>query len=183
MNGMNDGAPPKPRRRWIWVVLGVIFVLFCLFVGGILFTVSYFRENMQIAENISDDSAKNEFDAVHARFPGQRPLLELRDGRPQLVPERTAQSRSGQSLTTLHVIAFDKDDEDLVKFSVPFWLLRMKSGPIKLSNYSDGWDDRGVSFEIKDIEAAGPGIVVDVDSAGFEQRGRGGQGRMLIWVE
>ena len=28
----------------------------------------------------------------------------------------------------------------------------MKSGPIRLSAYSEGWDDRGLSFRIEDLE-------------------------------
>jgi hypothetical protein len=153
-----------------------------LAVGCVVVTVSFFRQNFDISDNITEAGAKNEFEAVYARFPGQQPLIQMRDGRPQLVPERATQSGKGQSLTTLHVIAFDPDDEDMVKLSLPFWLLRMKSGPIRLSAYSQGWDDRGVSFDIKDLENAGPGIVVDVNR--FDDgRGRQREGRLLIWAE
>ena len=60
-------------------------------------------------------------------------------------------------------------------FSLPFWLLRMKSGPIRISAYQQGWDDRGVSFRIEDIEKHGPGIIVD-----HTERD---EGRVLIWAE
>jgi hypothetical protein len=175
MNDMNNGAPPKPRRRWIWVVLGVVFVLFCIAVGGVIFAVSYFRENMQVTRDVTASSATNEFDAVRAKFPGQQPLIQLVDDRPQLTAERATQSGNGQPLNRLHVLAFDQDSDEMVKFSLPFWLLRMKSGPIRLSAYQQGWDDRGVSFDVKDIEKRGPGIVVDVTEPK--------EGRVLIWVE
>ncbi len=60
-------------------------------------------------------------------------------------------------------------------FSLPFWLLRMKSGPIRISAYQQGWDDRGVSFRVEDIEKHGPGIIVDVTEPN--------QGRVLIWAQ
>ena len=170
---MNEGAPKK-KRTWLWIVLGVFVFLGVVAAGGIIVAVSFFRENLNVSRNVSDNSAASEFDAVYARFPGQQPLIQLVDGRPQLVSERATPAGSKQ-LTTLHVLAFDRDDEEMATFSLPFWLLRMKSGPIRLSAYEQGWDDRGVSFSVEDIEKHGPGIIVDVK----ERR----EGRMMIWAE
>jgi hypothetical protein len=178
---MNDEAPKK-KRTWIWVVLGVLVFLGFVAIGGIVVAVSFFRQNASFSENVSAESAKSEFDAVYARFPGQQPLIQMREGRPQLIPERATKAGNGQPLSTLHMIAFDPDDDEMAKISVPFWLLRLKSGPIRMSAYSEGWDDRGLSFDIKDIEKAGPGIVVDVDRSDVGA-GRRREGRMLIWVE
>ena len=170
-----NGEAPKKKKTWIWVVLGILVFLGFVAIGGVIVAVSFFRENLAVTHDIGEKTAMGEFDAVYAKFPGQVPLIQMRDGRPQLVAERAAQTGNGQSLTTMHVIAFDQDDDELAKFSLPFWLLRMKSGPIRLSAYSQGWDDRGVSFDIKDLEAHGPGIVLDVP--------RPSEGRVLIWVE
>lgn len=170
---MNDTA--KPKRRWIPIVLGILFVLFCVAVGAIFFAVSFFRENLQVSQHVAEGTASSEFDAVYAKFPGQKPLIQLVDDKPQLVAERASQAPNTKPLTTLHVLAFDRGDEEMAKFSLPFWLLRMKSGPIRLSAYQQGWDDRGVSFRVEDIEKAGPGIIVDVT----ERR----EGRLLIWAE
>ncbi|HYE85559.1 MAG TPA: hypothetical protein VEA16_04355 [Vicinamibacterales bacterium] len=170
---MNDA--PKPKRRWIWIVGGVVFVLFCIAIGGIIFAVSFFRDNMQVTRDVGENAAVNEFDAVYKRFPGQKPLIQLVDDRPQLVAERASQAPHTQSLNTLHVIAFDRDSDEMVRFTLPFWLLRLKSGPIRLSAYQQGWDDRGVSFRVEDIERHGPGIIVDVT----ERR----EGRLLVWAE
>ena len=116
-----------------------------------------------------------QFDEVRNRFPGQQPLIQLVDGKPQFVSERATQAPAQTTLSTLHVIAFDVDEGNLVNFSLPFWLLRMKSGPIRLSAYQQGWDDRGVSFRVEDIEKHGPGIIVDT--------ARPGEGRVIIWAE
>lgn len=171
---MSDETPKK-KKTWLWVVLGIFIFFGVLFVGGILVAVSFFRQSLDITENITRTDAMPEFDAIYAKFPGQQPLIQLVDGHPQLIAERASQAPSGKPLTTLHVIAFSDREEHVARLSIPFWLLRMKSGPIRLSAYQQGWDDRGVSFRIDDIEKHGPGIIVDVKERP--------EGRMLVWAE
>jgi nitrate reductase NapE component len=168
----NYDAPPKKKRTWLWVALGIFAFLFVLGVGGIAFTVYWFGNHMEIVETPAPDAAKA-FDEVRAKFPGQRPLLEFRDGEPQVPSPDT--STSSVSLTTLHVIAFDEGEGRLVRVDVPFWLLRLKSGPIAFSSYTSGFDDRRARVRVADIERHGPGIVLDLS----EPR----EGRVLIWAE
>jgi hypothetical protein len=172
---MNEDVPQPKKRKWVAIILGTLFVFGMLAVGCVVAAVSFFRQNMDFSENISEAGAKSAFDAALARFPGQQPLIQMQDGRPQLVPERASQAATTKPLTTLHVLAYDSDEERTVNFSLPFWLLRMKSGPIRISAYQQGWDDRGVSFRIEDLEKHGPGIIVDAS--------RPGEGRVLIWAE
>ena len=170
---MNE-APPKKKRTWLWVVLGVFVFFVAIAAGGLFLAVSFFRQNMSVAD-ASATTADEQFDAVRARFAGRTPLIQLVDGRPQLMADVATQTPSSTTVTTVHLMAWDDDEEKLVRFSVPFWLLRMKSGPIRLSAYSSGWDDRGVSFRVEDIEKYGPGLLLDVN----EDR----EGRVLIWAE
>jgi len=172
---MNGDAPQKKKRTWIWVVLGVFIFLFFVAIGGVFVAVSFFRQNFEVTENISESSAESEFEAIRAKFPNQQPLIQMQDGRPQYVAERATQTGDGKPLNTLHIIAFDRDEGKVVNFSLPFWILRMKSGPIRISAYQQGWDDRGVSFRVEDIEKHGPGIIVD-----HKERD---EGRVLIWAE
>jgi len=171
---MTDDAPQPKKRKWLAIILGVLFVFGMLAVGCVVVAVSFFRQNMAITET-SEAAAMRELDEVRARFPGQQPLIQMVDGKPQLVAERASQAPTQTTLKTLHVIAFDVDEGNLVNVSLPFWLLRMKSGPIRVSAYQQGWDDRGVSFRVEDIEKHGPGIIVDVT--------REGEGRVVIWAE
>jgi hypothetical protein len=166
--------PRKPKRRWIPIVLGILFLFFVLGVGAVILSVAWFRQNLQVTE-VSAANASQEFEAVRARFAGQRPLLEMRDGEPAYVAEREKEPHSNIKLTTLHLLAWDEDEEHLVRFALPFWLLRMKSGPIGFSSYASGVDR--VSLRPEDIERHGPGLILDVSE---EQRGRG---RVLIWAE
>lgn len=169
------GEAPKKKRTWLWILAGAFVLFVFVAIGGLIFAISFFRENMQVTRDVAESTATREFDAVLAKYPGQKPLIQLVDDRPQLVADRASQSPSTQSLTTLHVLAFDSNSEEMVRFSLPFWLLRLKAGPIRLSAYQQGWDDRGVSFNVTDIEKAGPGIIIDAT----ERR----DGRVLIWAE
>ena len=171
---MNGDAPPKKKRNWLAIVLGVLVLLGTLTVGCVVITVSWFRQNLDVTQTAEEDAMK-QFEEVRNRFPGQQPLIQLVDGEPRFTPERATQGASTAGLTTLHVIAFDRDEGNLVKVSVPFWLVRMQSRPIRLSSYQEGWDDRGVSFRIEDIEKHGPGIIVDATQPG--------EGRVILWAE
>ena len=171
---MNDAQPQK-KRKWIPIVLGMVFVFVVLAIGGIIFVAAFVRQNMTVAE-MNATSADDEFNKVLARFAGQQPLIQMIDGRPQYMADRTGEAVSSPApLTTMHVMAWDDGEGRLMTFSLPFWLLRMKSGPIRLSAYSEGWDDHGVSFNIEDLEKHGPGLLLDVN----QRR----EGRVIIWTE
>ena len=170
---MNDEAAPKKKRTWLWVLLGVFMFFTVVTVGCVVGTVLFFRQSFEVRDTTAQ-SAMQQFDEVRAKFPGQQPLIQLVGDRPQIV-QRAEPAPSGTSLKSLYVIAYDNDEEHLVNFSLPWWLIRMKSGPIRISAYQQGWDDRGLSFNVEEIEKAGPGIIADVT--------REGEGRVLIWAE
>ncbi|HUQ89665.1 MAG TPA: hypothetical protein VM096_19030 [Vicinamibacterales bacterium] len=171
---MNDDVPKPKKRKWLAIILGVLFVFGMLAVGCVVATVAFFRQNMNVTET-SEQAAMRQMDDVRGKFPGQQPLIQLVDGKPQLVAERATESRTQTTLSTVHVIAFDRDKGNLMNLSLPFWVLRMKSGPIRISAYQQGWDDRGVSFRVEDIEKHGPGIIADVT--------KDGEGRVVVWAE
>ena len=173
MSEMND-LPPKKKRTWIWVVVGIFAFFIVAGLGMAAVTVYWLGSHMEIVETPAPDAAKS-FDEVRAKFPGQRPLLEFKDGEPAAVNSGSPASASGGRLTTMHIIAFDDDEGKLVRVDVPFWLLRLKSGPIAFSSYASGFDDRRIKLSVEDIERRGPGIVLDLDHPR--------EGRVLIWAE
>lgn len=172
---MTDPTQPAPRKRytWVWILVGILVLGLIVVVGGITFTALWFRQNMNITA-VSETSAASEFEAVRAKFAGQQPLFEVRDGRPQLVEERRGKNSTAQ-LTTMHIMAWDSDEGQLVRFSLPFWLLRLKSGPIRIGSYANGWDDSQVRFTMEDLERSGPGLIIDAT----QRR----EGRVIVWVE
>ena len=175
-SGIGDqGSGIRPKKRsWIPIVIGIFLLIAVVAVGAIVLTAMWFRESMTITRS-SEDSATRQFEDVRRRFPGQEPLIQLVDGRPQFAADRASEAVPAVPLTSIHVIAYDRDEGNTVTFSLPFWLLRMKSGPIRISAYQQGWDDRGVSFRVEDIEKHGPGIIVDVTEKD--------EGRVLIWAQ
>lgn len=167
--------PPKPKARsWLWIVLGIVVVVGMLGLGGVVFTAVWLGNHMEIVETGSSDAVKS-FDEVRAKFPGQRPLIEFQDGRRGSLTADPAAPASSVRLATLHVLAFDQDEGRMVRVDVPFWLLRLKSGPIAFSSYASGFDDARVRLRVEDIERRGPGIVLDLDHPR--------EGRVLIWAE
>jgi flagellar basal body-associated protein FliL len=166
--------PPKPKRTWLWIILGVFAVLFVLAVGGVAFTAYWVGSHMEFVETPAPDAAKS-FDEIRAKFPGQRPLIEFKDGDREAITTNQTAGASSVKLTTLHIIAFDNGEGRLVKVDVPFWLLRMRSGPIDFNSYASGAGDERVRLSVEDIERRGPGIVLDLAERN--------EGRVLIWAE
>lgn len=169
--------PPDARRRRRWLpILAGVGILLAFIVVGVIFVVAAFVRDRVDIETTSDTVATSEFDRVKSQFPGRTPLLELTPGgRPRYTEPRTIQPPATGHLETLHVLAWDPDERKLARFSLPFWLLRMKSTPIELGAYASGLDDEGVQLRPEDIEKYGPGIVLDHTTTSGE--------RVLFWAQ
>jgi hypothetical protein len=157
----------KETARALMIVVGVAILLV---VVGLASAVWLFTQTVEHATAREADVERT-FDQIRQRFGGIPPLLDVRDGEPTLARPRPATPFTS-NLTTLHVIAWDPDDEGLVRVDLPFWLLRLKSGPIELSSEA-GFND--LELTVEDLERYGPTLVVD-------HVGRGGD-RVLIWTE
>jgi hypothetical protein len=159
-------------RRWGPILFGVGVLLFFLAIGGVLFGVSWMREHV-VVEDAAASSADAHFEEVRKRFADKAPLVEIRRSgtRRNVPPEDAPRMR----LATLHVLAWDPDDEKIARVQLPFWLLRLKETPIQFGSYASGLDEIGVTLTAAEIERYGPGIVVDVEMSRGE--------RALIWAE
>jgi hypothetical protein len=168
------------RRRWVPIVFGVAVLLVFIGIGAAIAITAWFQQNVQV-ETRPASEATSEFEAIRKRFEGRPALLQIRDGRPEYALSREAREARGQSkdstarLETLHVLAWDERDGQLARVSLPFWVLRMKSDPIRLGSYASGLDDGGVDLRPSDIEQYGPGIILDT--------GVPAGGRVLVWAQ
>lgn len=163
----------KPRR-WVVIVFGVFIVVVFVGIGAIIAVTAWFQQNLEM-KTLTSTEAETEFDTVRKRFGGRAPLLELRNGRPAYNVERASVPQSGARLQTLHVLAFEPDKRHLARVSLPFWLLRLKSDPIRFGAYASGLDDEGVDLRPEDVEKYGPGIILDTVTPNGE--------RFLLWAE
>jgi hypothetical protein len=159
--------------RWAQVLIGVAIIAIFLGIGAIIAVTAWFSQNMVVNSSTARE-ADEEFDKVRQHFKGQAPLIEMKDGVARYTTGRSAPS-APQQLNTLHILAWDADEEKLASVSVPWWVLRLKSGPIQFSSYASGLDDEGVKLRPEDIEKYGPGIIMEVT-------GRRGE-RVLLWAD
>jgi hypothetical protein len=160
-------------RRWAPVVFGV--TVFVVFVGicAVVVSVAWFRDHLRI-EAASNTGAEAAFEAVRQQYGTKAPLLEVHGtSAPRSSPPPTDAPRT--SLTTLHVLAWDAHDEQLARFEIPFWFLRLKEGPIRFGTYASGLDELKITLTAAEIERYGPGIIMDIS--------REGRDRALLWVE
>ena len=164
----------KKRRSWLVVLVAVLVVIVCVAIGAIIAATAWVQQNLTIQES-TESAARNEFEEVRKRFPGQPAVLDMVEGRsPTYNPARQKVATS-TSLERLHVLVWDPDEERLLSFSLPFWFLRLKSGPIEFSSYASGLDASRVNLRLEDIEQYGRGIVLDTTSHDGE--------RILLWTE
>jgi hypothetical protein len=161
------------RRNWPWILFGVFVVLVVIGIAAIVATTAWVQQNLSVQES-SEVDAEREFDAVRTRFAGRPPLLELRDGRPVYTGGQPPEAQP-TPLDRLHVLVWDPNERRLASFAMPFWFLRLKTGPIEFSSYASGMDDEGVDLRPEDIEKFGPGIVLDTTSPSGE--------RVLVWTQ
>jgi len=164
-------------KKWLYIALGVFVVLIFLAIGAIYAAVTYVQNHVQVASSSEEDATKA-FDEVHKRFTGKPMLMEWRDDRPVLNEEAMKVVSTSQrvTLTTLHFVGFNDNEGRIVRFDVPFWLLRMKSGPINVgSEMNNGWSTERLRITVEDLEKFGAGIILDSTT-------RGGQ-RALLWAE
>jgi hypothetical protein len=164
----------KKRRNWLLIIFGVAVLLVFIGIGAIIAVTAWFQQNMSMQET-SEREALGQFESVRQKFPNKAPLLEMRDGKPFYSGNRSPERPSTTPLERLHVMVWDDDEERLMSFSMPFWLLRLKSTPIQFSSYASGMDDGGVDLRPEDIEKHGPGIILDTTSRQGE--------RVLLWAQ
>jgi flagellar basal body-associated protein FliL len=93
MTDMNS-VPPKKKRTWLWVLLGVFGFLFVVGISLVGFTAYWVTSNMDFVATPAPEAARS-FDEVRAKFPGQRPMVEFEDGDRNRVkmPSTTTMSR------------------------------------------------------------------------------------------
>lgn len=162
-------------KTWVWVVVGIVAV-------GILLVIAmagagfYFVARNIEATQATPEAAASEFDAVRARFKGQRPLIEL-DERGRLLRSNTDRPAPGDAPRpeALYVLAFDPDDGGMVKMTVPFWLLRLRMDGATIDLSGNRVDLEDLKLTVEDLERFGPTLVLD-------QTGAGGD-RVLVWSQ
>ncbi|MEO7273341.1 MAG: hypothetical protein ABIX28_21450 [Vicinamibacterales bacterium] len=162
-------------KTWVWIVLGVVIacVVTAVVVAGSAF---YFLSKQFETHSATVSNANREFDSAKARFRGQQPLVELdRDGgvtRANAGPAAAADMRIPEHVV---VMAFDPDDERIVRVTLPFWLLRLKSRHASINFNGKKMDLEDLKLTVADLERYGPTLIIDQTSPDGT--------RVLVWSQ
>ena len=158
---------------WILVALAVVAILGIFAMAGAGFY--FFSRNVKTSE-ASPATAASAFDEARARFPNQKPMIELDDNgnvrNSHVARERPADVTPPEAL---HVLAYDPDDARVVRLTIPFWLLRLKSGNQTINFNGNDMDLEDLKISVEDLERMGPTLIVDHKAAGGD--------RVLVWSQ
>jgi hypothetical protein len=161
---------------WVWVVIGIVAVCIIGLLAAAAMGV-YFVARQVETEAASPARAEAAFERERGRFKDQKPAIEIDedDNVKTEVLEAALKSRGERrKLDHLSVLAWDSDDERLVRVDVPFWLLRLKEDPLDILSESGIRGER-IRITVEDIERMGPRLLID-------HRGRRGD-RVLVWTQ
>jgi hypothetical protein len=153
------------------VAVAVIGFLGLVAMAGIGF---YFVSKHIETKRATPATAAREFEAIKAGFTGQKPLIEL-NSRGDFRKAHTNRPVPAHVTTPdqLHILAFDPSDGRIVRFSLPFWLLRMKAGNATIDLNGNRMDLEDLRLTVEDLERFGPSLIVDHQAPDGE--------RVLVW--
>jgi hypothetical protein len=160
----------KETFRTILIVVGVLVLLAIVGLGSAAWLFMRGFETSQA----DAASATETFDDVRNRFAGTSPVLVIEDDRPTVARKPPAQS-NGVRLTALRILVWDPEDERVARIELPFWLLRLKSGPIEIAADRDWMEETELGLTIEELERYGSTLVLD-------HQARDGA-RLIVWTE
>ena len=168
----------KRTKGCLWIALGLAIVAAMVGVAVVAGAGFWIYQSFSPAATFVDQSkADAELATIRARFSGQVPLINTNpaEGEPVIRKDSRGAAYTGE-LQSLQVAAYDKGAGKLVRFSIPFWLLRLAPDG-KMTLGDDALDDLAgrEKLTVAELEAFGPGLLVD------EVKPNGD--RVLVWTE
>ena len=73
------------------------------------------------------------------------------------------------------MLAFDPDDNRIVKVTIPFWLLRLKTRGTMIDFNGSKMDLDDLKLTVEELERFGPTLIVDHKTSSGE--------RVLVWSQ
>ena len=166
----------KRTKGCLWIGLGLAIAVGMVAIAVVAGTGYWaYQRFAPSAEFLDQKKADEQMAQILARFTDPTPLIiATPDGHGARARTEGRPPFTGQ-LESLHVAAYDVGAGKLVRFTVPFWLLRLgKDGKLSIDGHLD--DVRGAEkLTVKDLETLGPGLLFD------ELKPNGD--RVLVWTE
>ncbi len=159
----------KKRSTVVLVIVGVAVCAVLLFAGGLVWFFTSALERSPADEA----TAEARFQELRYRFRGVTPVFEMGPNGPFLNRQRPSKAATGQ-LRSMEMLGWDRNDAELVRVTIPFWMIRMKPGDINVSS-SEGDRSVRLSLSADDLEAYGPTLLLDhTDEEGYH---------LVLWTE
>jgi hypothetical protein len=165
------------KPRWGLIILGI--VIFVVVVGAALVGIGgYIFFHQFSLQTVTTSAPEGEFAKVEAQFAGQLPLIEIRPGEEASPIVHRETDHPGQApLSNMHILAWNSREKKLVRFTMPFWLVRLGGNkPMHFSAGSTEWfESNDIRLTSGDIERHGPGLLVNMTT----RRGE----RIIVWTD
>ena len=161
------------KRTHATILTAVIGVLLFLAIVGVSLGAWFFASAFE-RDTADEPVATASFDDIRRRFAGTEPVLDVVEHDKAVLKRQAPAEAPARPLEQLQVMVWDPDDKGLSRVTLPFWLLRLKTGPIELSS-KVLVDEHHINLTVEQIERYGPALLLDHQS-------RGGD-RLLIWTE
>ena len=167
----------KRTKGCLWIALGLAIVGVMVGVALVAGAGFWIYQTVAPAATFVDPvKAEAELEAIRARFQNRVALIDpdAPDGQSRVRTEGRP-TFTGE-LQSLHVAAYDRGAGKLVRFSIPFWLLRMAPDG-NVSFGEEALDDLAgrEKLTVREVEAFGPGLLID------EAKPDGD--RVVVWTE
>lgn len=168
----SPATAPRKSRKTLWIVLGIAGFLVLCVLAFAAFGLYFLTRNLEMQPATMVEAA-HAFDEVRARFK-EEPIITFDDNERVRLTRPPPGTPAAVKPASMHVMAYDDDDERIVRVTVPFWMLRMGRENIRLGT-GDGFDFERLRLSADELERYGPALLVD-------HRDRRGS-RVLVWTE
>jgi hypothetical protein len=161
------------KRTRATILLVSVGVLVFLGIVGLSLGAWFFAAAFE-REPATATAAVRSFDEVRRRFGDSGPVIEILDGDQARIRREPPAVSPARHLEHLQVLVWNSGDQRMVHVTLPFWLLRMKAGPIDLASHvsiRQGTTD----VTVEQIERYGPALLIDHEDTGGD--------RVLLWTE
>jgi hypothetical protein len=163
------------RRTWFWIVGGVLASGIVVLVAAAAAGIYYVSRHVQSERSSSVDAIRT-FEEVRTTFGESKPLFEVdRTEQPRAVRPLSALPTASHRPRELWVLAWDPDNERIVRLSMPFWMLRLGKQKFTVAQGRTGVDLEHLELDFNELERIGPAVV-------FDYRDPDG-GRVLLWTQ
>lgn len=158
------------RKSWVPIVFVALVVISVICIA-LLGAGAYFYVNHVQVESGNPVAARQRFDDARKRFEGQSPMVQIDEHHRPTIKRGAegAAARRSAPLEALEVMTWDPREDRLIRISIPFWLLRLKTGSSMFSSFGE----ESIDLTVEDLERHGPGLI-------FDHEEPGGQ-RVLVW--